>query len=163
MNTSFLGMVNQTVQWNKCCIKWSINPIRKQKSMLHKILHKLINKHINMNTIGRNESKIGKKNNWTRIHVSTQIELDLCSFILWPFQSVAVSVCGHSGLWPFRFVAIPFCGYSGLWPFRFVAIPVCGHFLLWPFRFWPFWFVALMTRNHLTNGIWAHNLNLVKK
>ena len=67
---------------------------------------------------------------------------------LWPFRFVAVPVWGRFGLWPFQFVAIPVCGRSGLWPFRFVAVPVCGRFGLWPFRFWPFRFVAVMTRIH---------------
>ena len=57
-----------------------------------------------------------------------------------------LSVCGRSGLWPFRFVAIPVCGRFGLWPFRFVAVTVCGRSGLWPLRFWPFRFVAVMTR-----------------
>ena len=76
---------------------------------------------------------------------------------LWPFRFVAVSVCGRSGLWPFvvcgrfglwpfRSVAVSVCGLFGLWPFRSVAFPVCGRFGLWPFRFWPFRFVAVMTR-----------------
>ena len=54
---------------------------------------------------------------------------------------MAVSVCGRSGLWPLRFVAVSVCGRSG-----FVAVPVCGRSGLWPFRFWPFRFVAVMTR-----------------
>ena len=52
-------------------------------------------------------------------------------------------------LWPFRFVAVSVCGRYGLWPFRFVAVSVCGRLGLWPFRFWPFRFVAVMTRNHI--------------
>ena len=67
-------------------------------------------------------------------------------FGLWPFRFVAVPVCGRFGLWPFRSVAISVCGRFGLWPFRSVAVPVCGRFGLWPFRFWPFRFVAVMTR-----------------
>ena len=67
-------------------------------------------------------------------------------FGLWPFQTVAVPVCGRSGLWPFRSVAVSVCGRFGLWPFRPVAVLVCGRFGLWPFRFWPFRFVAVMTR-----------------
>ena len=68
-------------------------------------------------------------------------------FGLWPFRSVAVSVCGRS-------VAVSVCGRSGLWPFQSVAVPVCGRFSLWPFvcgrfscgRFglWPFWPVNVM-------------------
>ena len=89
-------------------------------------------------------------------------------FYLWPFQIVAVPVCGRSGLWPFRFVvvsvcgrsslwafrsvAVPVCARSGLWAFRSVAVPVCGRFGLWPFRFWPFRFVAVMTRILFDNG-----------
>ena len=34
--------------------------------------------------------------------------------LLWPFRSVAVSICGRFGLWPFR-----------LWPVRFVAVMTC--------------------------------------
>ena len=122
MNASFLGMVNQTGQWNICYIKWSINPIRKQKAMPHNVIQKLLNKRIHMNTTGRNESKFSKKINWTRNQISTKIELDvLCSFSLWPFRSVVVSVCGRFGLWPFRFVAVSVCGRLGfdrfgLWP-----------------------------------------------
>ena len=80
------------------------------------------------------------------------VAVSLCGrFGLWPFRFVAVrfvavSVCGHSGLWPFRFVAVAVCGRSVLWPFRFVAVSVCGRFGLWPFRFWPFRFLAVMTR-----------------
>ena len=59
---------------------------------------------------------------------------------------MAVSVCGRSGLWPFRSVAVPVCGRFGLWPFRSVDVSVCGRLGLWPFRFWPFRFVAVMTR-----------------
>ena len=59
---------------------------------------------------------------------------------------MAVPVCGRFGLWPFRSVAVSVCGRFGLWPFRSVAVPVCGRFGLWPFRFWPFRFVAVMTR-----------------
>ena len=65
---------------------------------------------------------------------------------LWPFLFVAVRVWGRFGLWPFRSVAVSVCGHFGLWPFRSVAVPVCGRFGLWPFRFWPFRFVAVMTR-----------------
>ena len=67
-------------------------------------------------------------------------------FGLWPFRFVAVPVCGRFGLWLLRSVAVLVCGHSGLWPFRSVAVPVCGRFGLWPFRFWPFRFVAVMTR-----------------
>ena len=65
---------------------------------------------------------------------------------MWPFQFVVVWVCGRLGLWPFRSVAVPVCGRFGLWPFRSVAVPVCDRFGLWPFRFWPFRFVAVMSR-----------------
>ena len=67
-------------------------------------------------------------------------------FGLWPFRFVAVPVCVRFGLWLFQSVAVSVCGRFGLWPFRFVAVPVCGLFGLWPLRFWPFRFVAVMTR-----------------
>ena len=74
---------------------------------------------------------------------------------------MAVSVCGRSGMWPFRFVTISICGPSGLWPFRSVAprpspFTVCGLLGLWPFRFWPFRFVAVMTR--IREAIWHHGI-----
>ena len=72
-------------------------------------------------------------------------------------QFVTISIHSRFGLWPFRFVAISVCGCFGLcrlglWPFRFVAVSVFGRWGLWPFglwplRFWPFRFVAVMTRN----------------
>ena len=77
--------------------------------------------------------------------------LSVCGrFGLWPFRFVAVPVCGRSGLWPFRSVAVSDCGRFGLWPFRSVAVGRSG---LWPFRFWPFRFVAVMTRilRHIHN------------
>ena len=65
---------------------------------------------------------------------------------LWPvcgrFRIVAASVCGLFGVWPFSV-----CGRFGLWPFQCMAVSVCGRFGLCPFRFWPFRFVAVMTRN----------------
>ena len=66
-----------------------------------------------------------------------------CHFV-WPFQSVAVSVCGlsvcgRSGLWPFRSVTIPVCGRFGLWLFWFVAFPICGRFGCGRFGLWPLW------------------------
>ena len=94
---------------------------------------------------------------------------NLCPFSLWPFRFVAFSVCGRFGLRPFRLVAVPVCGLSGLWPFwfvvvsvcgryclwplLFVAVSICGLFGLWPFRFWPFRFVAVMTRTLCYNCI----------
>ena len=83
---------------------------------------------------------------WAHKLVARWITYSCVYFYLWPFRFVAVSVCGCSGLWPFRSVAVPVCGRFGLWPFRSVAVPVCGRFGLWPFRFWPFRFVAVMTR-----------------
>ena len=86
--------------------------------------------------------KLAKKS--TRLQVSIQFILDDLST-----EFVAISVCGRFGLWTFRSVAASVCGLSGLWPFQFVAVSVCGRFGLWPFRFWPFRFVAVMTRNPL--------------
>ena len=83
---------------------------------------------------------------WAHKFVARWIRYSCVYFYLWPFRLVAVSVCGRSGLWPFRSVAVSVCGRFGLWPFRSVAVPVCGRFGLWPFRFWPFRFVAVMTR-----------------
>ena len=104
-----------------------------------------------MNTIGKNEYKIGKKSTW--LQVSTQlISDDWCSFRMWPLWFVAIWVCGHLGLWlssfwPFRFVTVLVCGRFGMWPFRFVAISVYNPFGFWLFRFLPFRFVAGMIRN----------------
>ena len=90
----------------------------------------------NKNAITKNKYKIGQKINTTSSFYTIYIRL------------FAHTVCGRFGLWPFRFVTVPVCGRSGLWPFRFVAVSVCGLLGLWPFRFWPFRFVAVMTRNH---------------
>ena len=118
-------MMNQTVQSNKCYVKWSTIPIRKQKAMLHNGIH------INYQTwmqLAKMNTKLAKKA--IRLQVSIQCILDdFCPFSLWPFWFVAVSVCGLSvcgrfGLWPFRFVAVSVCGLSGLWPFRSVAVSV---------------------------------------
>ena len=88
---------------------------------------------------------------WAHKFVTRWIRYSCVYLYLWPFRFVVVSVCGlsvcgRSGLWPFRFVAVPVCGRFGLWPFRFVAVTVCGRSGLWPFRFWPFRFLAVMTR-----------------
>ena len=72
---------------------------------------------------------------WAHKFVARWIRYSYVYFYLWPFRSVAVSVCSRFGLWPFRFVAVSVCGRSGLWPFRFVAVSVCGRSGLWPFRF----------------------------
>ena len=83
---------------------------------------------------------------WAHQFVARWIRYGCVYFYLWPFQFVAVQVCGRFCLWPFRSVAVSVCGRFGLWPFRSVAFPVCGRFSLWPFRFWPFRFVTVMTR-----------------
>ena len=72
---------------------------------------------------------------WAHEFVARWIRYSCVYFYLWPFQFVAVPVCGRFCLWPFRFEAVSVCGRSGLWPFRFVAVSVCGPFGLWPFRF----------------------------
>ena len=61
-------------------------------------------------------------------------------FCLWSFSSVAIPVCDNFVLWPFRsetvsVCGIPVCGRFGSWPFRFVTISVCGRSGLRPFRF----------------------------
>ena len=89
--------------------------------------------------------KLAKKS--TRLQVRWFAHSVCGHFGLWPFRFVTVPVCSRFGLWPFRFVAVSVCVYSGLWPFRLVAVSICGCFGLWPFRFWPFRFVAVMTRN----------------
>ena len=89
---------------------------------------------------------------WAHTFVARWIRYSCVYFYLWPFRFVAVPVCGRSGLWPFQFVAVPVCGLFGLWPFRSVAVSVCGRFGLWPFRFWPFRFVAVMTRIRTSYG-----------
>ena len=71
----------------------------------------------------------------------------LSPFGLWPFRSVAVSVCGRFGLWAFRSVAVLVSGRSGLWPFRFVAFPVCGRFGVWRYGLLP-------------DGIWTENIQV---
>ena len=72
-------------------------------------------------------------------------------FGLWPFRSVAVSVCGRPSLWPFRFVAVSVCGRSGLWPSRCVAVSVCGRFGCGRFGLWPLWPVTV--RNYQNNTV----------
>ena len=76
----------------------------------------------------------GHKPKWPQTGTATNRN----SHGLWPFRSVAVSVCGHFGSLPFRFVAVSVCGLSGVWPFRFVAVSVlavsvCGRFDQKPF------------------------------
>ena len=114
INTPVLIMINQTVQLNKCYVKWSTNSIRKQTAMLPNDTYKL-----------KNTIAFGKTSSFYTIYRRWFASI----------QFAAVSVCGRFGVWPFRSVAFPVCGRSGLWPFRFVAVPVCGRFGLWPFRF----------------------------
>ena len=103
---------------------------------------------------------------WAHTFVSRWIIYSCVYFYLWPFQFVAVPVCGHFGLWPFRFAAVSVCGRSGLWPFRSVAVPVCGRSGLWPFRFvafpvcgrsglWPFRFVAVSVCGRFGFGLFG--------
>ena len=139
INTPVLVMINQTVQLNKCYVNWATNSIRKQTAMFPDDTYKL-----------KNTIAFGKK---TNIQLAPKINTTSNFYTIYrrwfvSIQFAAVSVCGRFGVWPFRSVAVPVWGRSGLWPFRSVAVSVCGRFGLWPFRFWPFRFVAVMTRNH---------------
>ena len=83
-----------------------------------------------MNRMGKNKCKNGIKS--VQLQVSVQFKSDglcpfnLCPFRLSPFRSVALFVCGRSGLWPFPFVAVSFYGRFGLWPFQFEGVSVRG-------------------------------------
>ena len=67
---------------------------------------------------------------------------------LWLFLFVADPVCGCLGICLFRFVVVSVCCRFGLWH---STVLVCGLSGLWLIRFWPFRFVAVMTRNQLVD------------
>ena len=112
-----------------------------------------------------------------RVPMLLSVTFDEIATLVWNFYWAHKFVahwircsCVYFNLWPFRFVAILVCGRFGLWPFRFVAVSVCGRSGLWPFRFWPFRFVAVMTRilsykpisNHQTHSQTCNEITTVR-
>ena len=86
MKTHFLGMMNMTVRWNKRYIKWSLNPIRKQKAMLHNVTH--------------TDLKIWIKLAKTNTKMTKKVKTTSTIYIRWLMICV-YSVCGlFSGVWP---------------------------------------------------------------